>query len=112
MKNWTNSNININEKGATDILEALQNDTEDIRDGFSRISDIMKYINGDYETWKGLSQEKFYENYKTISDKFDGIVINLERYNSFLQTSIDNYKNKENVLNNNVEVDKDNLDIN
>ena len=108
----TNSNINIEENGATEIYNELQEDAQYIREMFERIDDIMKYINGEYETWKGLSQEKFYENYKTISDKFDGIVINIERYNSFLKSSIDHYKERENIINNNVEVDKDNLNIN
>ena len=106
------SNIRFNESGAKEVLSSLEKDTSYIEEMFDKIDFIMEYINGDYEIWKGPTQEKFYENFKTISKKFDGVVKGLEKNNEFLAITINNYSKNEGIINENVNMNKDNLDIN
>lgn len=106
------SNICFNDAEVEKTLLELEEDTKYMKEMFDKIEFIMEYINGDYDTWKGLSQSEFYKEFKTISGKFEGITDNLEKNNEFLRATIINYQAREKLINTNVDKNKFNLDIN
>jgi uncharacterized protein YukE len=109
---WTESNLDFNKEGATQILTELREYTEKIKDIFDEVDFMMEAINGEDDTWKGKSQEAFYENFKTISGKFPTIAEDLDRQNDFLEETIENYQNRETHINKNIEDNTGDLNIN
>ena len=108
----TSSKLDFNASGATTIYDDLKNNTEEIKDIFDEIEFMMEAINGEDSTWKGKSQESFYESFRTISGKFDEINENLDRQNEFLKETIDNYNEGEKNINSNLEKKSDDLNVN
>ena len=106
------SSISFEKNGASQIYDSLITSTEDIKDIFDEIDFMMEAINGEDPTWKGKSQKSFYENFRTISGKFDEIGENLDRQNEFLKTTIDNYQEREKNINTNIEEKSSDLNIN
>ena len=106
------SKLNFNKEKATEVLEYLRDETENIKDIFDEVEFMMESINGDDEVWKGKSQESFYESFRTISGKFKGIGEDFDRQNDFLEGTINNYVERENHINKQAEEKASDLNIN
>ena len=106
------SKLNFNKEKAAEILEDLRAEAEDIKDIFDEVEFMMESINGDDEVWKGKSQESFYDSFRTISGKFQGITEDIDRQNDFLEGTINNYVEREQHINKQAEEKESELNIN
>ena len=106
------SSIDFDKEGASKILEDLKKRADNIKTTFDDTMYVMDVINGDFSVWKGISQESFYDSFKSIADNFPLIVDTLDSKNDFLRTTIENYERGENKINSNIEEKSEELDIN
>lgn len=106
------SNLDIDTVKLESIVTKLETNQKKVKEIFDNINKKMELCDGTNEMWKGITQEKVYESYKVLSDKFPEINSELEKYNNFLRTTIENYKQEDKSINNKIDANSENLDIN
>lgn len=106
------SNLDIDTVKLESIVTKLESNQKLVKEIFDNINKKMELCNGTDEIWKGKTQEKVYESYKSISEKFPEINSELEKYNNFLKATIENYKIEDKSIDNLINTNSDSLDIN
>ena len=64
------------------------------------------------DIWSGVVQEKIYSKYIELSSCYNTVVESLCTYIKFLDNTIFNYKDAENILNRSIDKNMDNLNVN
>lgn len=93
------------------IISNIEVSSIKISEIFDRTDTNMERINGT-DTWNGITQEECYNKYKELSSNYGSINDSLKIYTNFMRQIVDNYKNVENQLNNNINESTTQLDIN
>lgn len=91
-------------------IAILQDKIQSLETIIGEMSSRMKIIDGSTDVWKGKVQEAVYTRYLNEKNKLLSIVKELQRYKTFLEKTVTNYKNAETVINNSI--NREDLSIN
>ena len=86
-----NNIIDFNKERVEEILSKLEDKNKELKETYVEVRKMESLMNGESDTWQGKGQEKFYNNFKSIIDKFDLVTSSLENSNEYLRNVIDNY---------------------
>ena len=104
--------IVINSEGFSNSINSFEIDVKKVEEKLNNITNIMKEIDGQNETWKSKVGTKVHEKYTEIEKKFEEINKELNNYQTFLKTTLEDYKREENKLEKSIEDNSANLDVN
>lgn len=95
-----------------DVLSiSIQKKIKQISDIQKQIKDKLVKIDGNNNIWKGKNANTFVELYKKVVDDFGPTITELDNYNLFLISTIENYETIENNINRDLEKNAENLEI-
>lgn len=95
-----------------DVLSlSIQKKIGQIRDVQNEIKDKLSQIDGTSSIWKGKGANSFVNLSNKVVSDFDPTITELENYNLFLISVIENYENIEKKLNDDVDKNGENLEI-
>jgi len=106
------SDISINTEKLSEILAKLEEKTALLNETFSKMDKEMKKFDGSEKTWKGKTQEILYSGYMNVSKEYPVIIEQLNVYNKFLKTTIDDYKKTEDRIDSDIDRNSEDLDVN
>ena len=106
------NSILIDSEQISQTITQIDNEIKNLETIYSEINDKVQIIDGSHDTWRGLTQEKAYENYQNIYSDFSKTINQMKSLKLFIENSLNNYINGDNKINENIENNKDELDIN
>lgn len=106
------SNLSMNTESLANITSELEKKVMEVKEIFNNIDNKMKSFDGTSDIWRGKTQESVYNSYQTISNEFPIITEQLDNYNKFLKTTVENYISAENNIDNSIDSSSDDLDVN
>lgn len=106
------SDISINTEKLSEILAKLEEKTNLLNETFSNMDKEMKKFDGSEKIWKGKTQEILYSGYMKVSKEYPAIIEQLNVYNKFLHTTIDDYKKTEKRIDSDINRNSEDLDVN
>ena len=107
-----NSNININSDELSKSIELFQKDIKTVSDKLNNLSNLMKELGINNDTWNSKTSKAVYEEFANIETNFEKINAELSAYDIFLQKTLEEYKNEEMKEEKSIEESSENLDIN
>ena len=90
---------------------SIENKIEEIDEIYKAIDSKLKSIDGTNNIWKGKSATAFVNLYQSVVKDFIPTIEELEKYNLFLASTIENYEKIENNLNEDIEKNSENLTL-
>lgn len=93
------------------IIKTLKESLLRIDNNLKAEKEMMKKIDKT-DIWSGVVQEKIYSKYIELSSCYNTVVESLGTYIKFLDNTIFNYKDAENILNRSIDKNMDNLNVN
>ena len=106
------SNLSMNTESLASITSELEKKVVEVKEIFNNIDNKMKNFDGTSDVWRGKTQDALYKSYQTISKEFPIIIEQLDNYNKFLRTTIENYISAENNIDDSIDASSDDLDVN
>ena len=106
------NDIVINVDELTKIITKLDNKISELETIYNELDTKLKVIDGSTNIWSGDTQKSAYDNYLNISKDFPNTINQVKSLKIFLQTTLDNYLNSDKSLNEDIENNKEELDIN
>ena len=91
---------------------SLDEKTNELEDLYKEMNDKLKVLDGTNQTWKGKAQETFYDHYTRVSAHFPDVIDQLRSYSLFLAETIENYSNRDNDINEDIDKNEDKMDVN
>lgn len=107
-----NQSIVVNSIEFTSSAASFQETSAKIKEILNSITELMKEIDGDNETWKSKTAVSLHEKYKVTESRFKDINETFDKYNKFLKTTIEDYQREEKKEEESIESQSDNLDVN
>ena len=96
----------------SELIKELDQEIQKLKDVYNDIDNKSKKFNGNDEMWKGQTQEAVYAYYNDISKDFPDNVERIESLSTYLKTTLQNYVDAENSINEDVDSNYSNLSIN
>lgn len=84
------------------IILNIENEAKKIREIFEKSNNNIEKINGT-EVWSGIVQEEFVNKYKELSNNYANVNESLNTYIKFMRNIVNNYKNLDRKLTNEVD---------
>lgn len=106
------NDIKVNVDELTKIITKLDNKMSELETIYNELDTKLKVIDGSSDVWSGNTQKDAYNNYLNISKGFQNTLNQVKSLKIFLQTTLDNYLNSDESLNEDIEKNKDELDVN
>ena len=91
----TNSRLKINSDEFSKSIDLFQKKIKIVSDKLDNISNLMKEIDGKNETWYSPTSKAVSEEFLDIETNFEKINTKLLAYDTFLQDTLEEYKNEE-----------------
>ena len=93
-------------------INSFEETVKNVEALLKRMSEIMKEVDGENETWKSKSAQLVHEDFSQIEGGFEEINTKLTGYVTFLKDTLENYEKEENKLEKSIEDNSLNLDVN
>lgn len=90
---------------------SIENKIEEIDEVYKEVKNKLNSIDGTNNIWKGKASTAFINLYQSVVKEFTPTIEELEKYNLFLASTIENYEKIENNLNEDIEKNSENLKI-
>ena len=90
---------------------SIENKIEEIDEVYKEVKNKLNSIDGTNNLWKGKGATAFVNLYQSVVKDFSPTIEELEKYNLFLASTIENYEKIENSLNEDIEKNSENLKI-
>ena len=95
-----------------DVLSiSIQKKIKQISDVQNQIKEKLSQIDGTSNLWRGKGANSFVNLSKKVLTEFSPTITELENYNLFLISVIENYENIEKNINNDIDKNGENLEI-
>ena len=105
------NDIEVNVDELTKIITKLDSKISELETIYGELDTKLKVIDGSSDIWSGNTQKNAYDNYLNISKGFQNTLNQVKSLKIFLQTTLDNYLNSDKSLNENIENNKEKLDV-
>ncbi len=102
----------VNSESFNSSISSFKDTTLKIKEILDSITELMKEIDGDNETWKSKTAVSVHEKYKETELRFKDINETFEKYNKFLITTLEDYQKEEKKQEVSIDSQSDNLDVN
>ncbi len=90
---------------------SIDNKIEEIDEVYKAVNNKLKSIDGSNNIWKGKGATAFVNLYHSVVKEFTPTIEELEKYNLFLASTIENYEKIENNINEDIEKNSENLTL-
>ena len=104
--------ILIKEEEMRQIISKLETQIKNVESIYTELDNKLKVIDGSSNVWTGSAREAAYEKYKAISSNYASTVNQIRALKIFLETTLDNYLNGDEKINESIENNKEGLDVN
>lgn len=102
----------VNSESFNSSISKFKDTTLKVKEILESITQLMKEIDGENETWKSKTAVSVHEKYSETESRFKDINETFERYNKFLTTTLEDYQKEEKKQVVSIESQSDNLDVN
>lgn len=93
-----------------EIILSFEKSLSNIKEIFSNENKTFEKIN-ETSIWTGKTQQVIYSKYKLLAKNFEPIEESIQIYIDFLKNTLQEYKDNEDYLNKNLELNDENLDV-
>lgn len=102
----------VNSESFNSSVSKFKDTTLKVKEILENITQLMKEIDGENETWKSKTAVCVHEKYSETESRFKDINETFEKYNNFLMTTLEDYQKEEKKQVVSIESQSDNLDVN
>ena len=106
------SNIMINSEAFEDYITKFDAKLVEIKNTLSSLSNTMKEIDGNNETWKSKTASAVHDKFSEVESHFEEINNELSVYSLFLKDVLEDYKNEEGREEKRIDTNDRYLDVN
>ncbi len=90
---------------------SIENKIDEIDEVYKEIKNKLSSIDGTNNIWRGKGATAFVNLYQSVVKDFTPTIEELEKYNLFLASTIENYEKIENNIKEDIEKNSENLKI-
>lgn len=101
----------VNSEAFNSSISSFKDTTLKVKEILDNITELMKEIDGNNETWKSKTAVCVHEKYKETESRFKDINETFEKYNKFLTTTLEDYQKEEKKQEVSIDSQSDNLDV-
>ena len=94
-----------------EVILNFEKSLANIKEVFSNENKNFEKIN-ETSIWTGKTQKVIYNKYKLLANNYEPIEESIQIYIDFLKNTLQEYKDNEDYLNKNLELNDENLDVN
>lgn len=106
------SNLKVKSESFEDKLNQFKEKRTKIEDTLNEVCTIMKEIDGENDTWKGKTAKRVHDSYQTTELRFQDINAKLKSLETFLNQTLNSYKQEEEKEEKSINENISNLNIN
>lgn len=103
--------IIINSDAFCDSINSFGENVKQVNESLNRISNVMKEIDGNNETWKSKTALEVHEKFTETENNFESISVELSNFEKFLKDTLESYKNEEQKLEKSLDNQYSNFDV-
>lgn len=104
--------ISIDTEALNEVISSLETKLANMTEIYDSLNTKLELLNGESDVWKGPSQEETYEYYKEISSRFPDTLKKLDNFITYLKKTVQDYKNEDDSIIKDLEINENNLSIN